>query len=110
MKFKRGDVVLAASPGDYGKPRPCLVLQSELFSELTSITFCMLTTTLRSDHSLLRITIQPNAENGLRETSQISIDRIMTLPKVRVVTKIGELDQDAMLQVTRALAVFLGVG
>ena len=110
MKFKRGDIVLAASPGDYGKPRPCLVLQSELFDDLPSVTFCMLTTTLREDGPLVRITIEPTAENGLHERSQIAIDKIMTLHITRVSTKIGEADEDVMLQVTRALAVFLGVG
>lgn len=110
MKFKRGDIVLAASPGDYGKPRPCLVMQSELFDDLPSVTFCMLTTTLRSERPLVRITVKPDAQNGLRETSQIAIDKIMTLPAPRITRKIGEAGEDVMLQVTRAVAVFLGIG
>lgn len=110
MKFRSGDIVLAASPGDYGKPRPCLVIQSELFADLPSVTFCMLTTTLRTGHPLVRITMEPSAKNGLHETSQIAIDKIMTLPITRIAKKIGEADADMMLQVTRALAVFLGVG
>ena len=110
MKFKRGDIVLAASSGDYGKPRPNLVIQSELFDDLPSVTFCLLTTTLRKDHPLVRIPIKPTLENGLVEISQIAIDKIMTLPISRVAKKIGVADEDVMLQVTRALAVFLGVG
>ncbi len=50
----------------------------------------MLTTTLRTDHPLVRITIKPDAQNGLRETSQIAIDKIMTLPATRITRKIGE--------------------
>lgn len=110
MKFKRGDIVLAASPGDYGKPRPCLVLQSELFDDLPSVTFCMLTTTLRDDQTLLRINIAPSSENGLHQPSQIAIDKITTLPVARITKKVGTADDTVMLQVTRALAVFLGVG
>ncbi len=110
MKFKRGDIVLAASPGDYGKPRPCLVLQSELFDDLPSVTFCLLTTILREDHPLVRINIAPSTENGLHQPSQIAIDKITTLPVIRITKKIGKVDEDIMLQVMRALAVFLGVG
>lgn len=110
MKLKRGDLVLAASPGDYGKPRPCLVLQSELFDELPSFTLAILTTTLRSDQPLLRISIEPDEKNGLKQKSQIAVDKITTLPVSRIARKIGEADEDVMLQVTRALAVFLGLG
>jgi mRNA interferase MazF len=110
VKYRRGDIVLAASPGDYGKPRPCLVLQSELFDDLPSVTFCMLTTTLRDDSPLIRIGINPDGENGLHQPSQIAIDKIMTLPTTRITRKLGTADEDVMLQVTRALAVFLGLG
>jgi mRNA interferase MazF len=72
VKFRHGDIVLAASPGDYGKPSPCLVVQSEFFDDLPSVIFCMLTTTLRTDHPLVCITIKPDIGNGLRETSQIA--------------------------------------
>jgi mRNA interferase MazF len=106
----RGDIVLAASPGDYGKPRPCLVIQSHLFDDLPSVTFCMLTTTLREDRPLVRVTIMPRAENGLLQPSQIAVDKIMTLPKLRVTKKIGTAGEEVMGQVTRALAVFLGMG
>jgi mRNA interferase MazF len=110
VKYRRGDIVLAASPGDYGKPRPCLVLQSKLFDDLPSVTFCMLTTTLRDDSPLIRIGITPNNDNGLHQPSQIAIDKIMTLPTTRITRKLGMADEDVMLQVTRALAVFLGLG
>ncbi len=36
--MKRGDLVTIALPGDYGKPRPALVVQSDLFSEHPSVT------------------------------------------------------------------------
>ena len=110
VNFSRGDIVVAASAGDYGKPRPSLVVQSNLFAGLPSVTICPLTSELRNDAPLLRLTIAPNATNGLRQTSQIAIDKIMTLPISRVAKKIGAADEDVMLQVTRALAVFLGVG
>lgn len=110
MKFKRGNIILAALPDDYGKPRSCLVLQVDLFDDLPSITFCMLTSTLGDDHTLARINIKSDGNNGLNQGSQIAIDKIITLPKLRVTRRIGTADDVVMLQVTRALTVFLGIG
>jgi mRNA interferase MazF len=110
LSYRRGDLVLAAPPGDYGKPRPCLVIQSELFSALPSITICPLTSELREDAPLLRLTIAPDEINGLRKSSQIAIDKITTLPLARFGGKMGTISETVQLQVTRALAVFLGIG
>ena len=102
--------MLAAPPGDYGKPRPCLVIQSDLFATLPSITICPLTSDLREDAPLLRLTIKPDETNGLRKPSQIAIDKITTLPLARFGGKIGQISEAMQLQVTRAIAVFLGIG
>jgi mRNA interferase MazF len=110
LSFRRGDLVLAAPPGDYGKPRPCLVIQSDLFAALPSLTICPLTSDLREDAPLLRLTIEPDATNGLRKPSQIAIDKITTLPLARFGAKIGQITETVQLQVTRAIAVFLGIG
>ena len=107
--IRRGDIVVAAAPGDYGKPRPVLVVQSDVFSALPSFTICPLTSHLRADVPLLRLTLEPAPENGLRQTSQIAIDQLTPLPRERFGETIGQADDKTMLQVTRALAVFLGV-
>ena len=95
--------------GDYGKPRPVLVVQSDLFSPLPSLTVCPLTTHLRDDAPLLRLAIAPSPETGLRQPSQAAIDKMTTLPRARIGAVIGRADDATMLQVTRALAVFLGI-
>lgn len=110
MNFRRGDLVLAASAGDYGKPRPNLVVQADGFSDMLSVTVCPLTSDLQSNVSLLRITIEPSAENGLRLPSQIAIDKTTTLAVSRVTRVIGRASDEVMTQVTRALAVFLEMG
>ena len=119
--IRRGDFVLAAAPGDYGKPRPMLVVQSDLFAGLPSISVCplrrlrsrsrisVLTSLLRNDAGLLRIAVDPDAANGLRKSSQIAIDKMTALPKTRFGEVIGRADDALMLQVTRALAVFLAI-
>ena len=42
----RGDFVTIAIQGDYGKPRPALVIQSDQFEELGSITVLPVTSTI----------------------------------------------------------------
>jgi mRNA interferase MazF len=108
--IKRGDFVTVVVPGDYGKPRPALVVRSDLFAGLPSSTVCPLTTTLREDAGLLRITVEPNPpENGLRECSQIAIDKITTVPLSKIGSIIGHADDALMVTVTRSLALYLGI-
>jgi mRNA interferase MazF len=107
--IQRGDIVIVAMQGDYGKPRPALVVQSDLFSPLPSMTVCPITSLLREDADLIRITIEPNDENALRWTSQIMIDKITSITKEKIDRVAGRADGTVMLRVNRALALFLGV-
>lgn len=106
--MRRGDVVTVAAPGDYGKPRPALVIQSDLFEELPSVTLCLVTSELR-DAPIFRITVDPSPENGLRRVSQVRVDKILTVARARVGPSIGRLDDETMLKVNRSLAVFIGI-
>jgi mRNA interferase MazF len=106
--MRRGDLVTVAAPGDYGKPRPALVVQSDLFDELPSVTLCLVTSTLR-DAPIFRITVDPSPVNGLQRVSQIQVDKLMTVARERVGEVIGRLDDATALKVTRSLAVFLGI-
>lgn len=92
--------------GPYGKPRPALVLQSDAFSVIPSVTLAPLTTELL-DAPLLRLSVSPTPENGLRTHSQVMIDKVMTVPKNRVGNVIGQLDADLSKSVGRALIRFL---
>ena len=91
----------------YGKPRPCLVIQADVYRELASVTILPLTTHLQ-EASLLRIDIQPLAGTGLEEPSQIMVDKITTVPREKVGPIIGRASPVLMLAVTRSLTVFLG--
>jgi mRNA interferase MazF len=105
---RRGEVVTIVLPGAFGKPRPALVIQSELFESLGSVTILPVTSELRAA-PLLRISVEPSAENGLRKKSQVMIDKIQTVPRDKVGTTIGRLHRDVIVAVDRALAVFLGL-
>lgn len=103
----RGDLVTIAMAGDFGKPRPALVIQSDHFQETASVTVLLISGTL-VDAPLLRPTVEPTAENGLRKTSQIMIDKAMTVRRDKLGPVFGRLQDETMIAVNRLLALFLG--
>lgn len=106
--MKRGDLVTVALQGDYGKPRPALVIQSGQFPETATVTVLLITSKL-VDAPLLRLTVQPSSENGLSKPSQVMIDKAMTVRADKLGSVIGSLDQAFMLRINRSLALFLGL-
>jgi mRNA interferase MazF len=106
--MKRGDLVTIALQGDLGKPRPALIVQSELFAEHPSVVILPVTSELR-DTPLFRISIEPNAENGLKVPSQIMIDKPQSVPAEKIGPSFGQVAQGTLVEVNRALAVFLGI-
>jgi mRNA interferase MazF len=109
MGMKRGDLVPVVLAGSYGKPRPALVIQSNLFEKHPSVTVLPITTELRPIETF-RIPVEPNPKNGLRVFSQIMIDKTHTIPRDKTGEPFGKLDAQTLTAVNRALAVFLGLG
>ena len=108
--MKRGDVVLVVVPGDYGKPRPAVVVQTDLVNDThSSIVVCPVTSHLQ-DAELFRLTIEPSPDNGLQKTSQIMIDKIVAVRRDRIREGIGNLDEALMIRLKRSLAFWLGLG
>lgn len=97
-----------ALQGDFGKPRPALIIQADQFPDLGSVAILPITSTL-VDAPLLRLTVEPAAENGLRVVSQIMLDKPMTVRAERIGPSIGQIDETAMIAVNRSLALFLGL-
>lgn len=106
--MRRGDFVTVAMQGDFGKPRPALVIQANQFCEHTSVTVLPVSSTLVAA-PLLRVTVQPNAENGLQKPSQVMLDKTLTVTREKVGPAFGRIDADALLEIERCLAVFLGI-
>ncbi len=107
--MRRGQFVVVATTGDYGKPRPALIVQSDLFAELPLVVICPLTSMLRDDADQFRLEVRPSTQNGLREVSQIAIDKITAIPAGKIGRAIGEADDALLLRVNRALALFLSI-
>jgi mRNA interferase MazF len=105
---KRGDVVITVSAGDYGKPRPAVIVQADSYV-LASFTIAPLTTEIH-DAPLLRILVEPDATNGLQKPSQIMIDKISTVSRAKIGQQIGSLERATMQRVNRALVSFFDLG
>lgn len=106
--MKRGDLVTIALQGDYGKPRPALIIQSDFFDAHPSVTVLPVTTELRAT-PLFRVTVEPNRTNALRKPSQVMVDKSMTVAREKIGASFGCIDAGQMLEVERCLAVFLGI-
>ena len=104
----RGDFVTIAMQGDFGKPRPALVIQSDQFGEHSSVTVLPITSTL-IDAPLLRMTVQPSLDNGLQKPSQVMVDKVMTVKRDKLGAVFGRIGADTLLEVERCLVLFLGI-
>ncbi|WP_116652879.1 type II toxin-antitoxin system PemK/MazF family toxin [Pelagibacterium sediminicola] len=105
--MRRGDIVAVAAPGDFGKPRPAVIIQSDNFSQSDTVIVALLTSTL-TDAPLLRVPVAPTTGNGLQFPSQIMADKVMTLRRSRIGQHIGHLDDETMVALNRTLALVLG--
>jgi mRNA interferase MazF len=105
--MKRGDMVTVTLPGAYGKPRPAVIVQSDRYEAMESITFLPLTSEVLPKQ-VFRVTVTPTMENGLQTQSQVMADKCSTLPLTKVGAVFGRLDDASMGRIDRALAAFLG--
>jgi mRNA interferase MazF len=105
----RGDVVVVATPGDYGKPRPAVVVQTDVLPvEHPSVIVCQMTSDLVDDADF-RVTIEPGLGTGLRSRSQVMADKPVTLRRERIGRQIGRLSPAEMTRLNVALAFVLGL-
>ena len=106
--MKRGDLVTVAISGDYGKPRPALVVQADAFDEHPSVVVLPLTSEIH-DTPLFRVTVTASGRTGLRKASQIMVDKATAVPRVKLGPRIGRVDAATLEAVNEALRGFLGL-
>jgi len=109
--MNRGDIVSMVSSGDYGKPRPAVVVQSDYLTEndLDSVILCPITSDVSNDRAF-RIPVEPTPETGLHKHSHIMADKILAIKRQRVGKTIGHLNDETMLRLSRTLAFVIGLG
>jgi mRNA interferase MazF len=106
--MRRGDVVIVSLPGDYGKPRPAVILQNDrLDHQLDSYIIALLTTSTAGG-PLLRIVVEPSEQNGLRKVSRM-VDKLYAIPSHRISQQVGRMDDATMRNVERPLMILLDI-
>ncbi len=107
--MRRGDIWTVSGGKDYaGKPRPVVVVQDEAFDGTDSITICAFTTD-ETEAPLFRLPVEPNARNGLHSPCRLMVDKITTVPKSKVGTRVGRLDDEDIVRLNQADLVYLGL-
>jgi mRNA interferase MazF len=106
--MRRGDLVTVAMQGDFGKPRPALVIQSNHFADHPTVTILPLTSDLR-ETPIFRIRVMPDATNCLRATSEVMVDKLQTVARDKIRETIGFIGDELLIEVERAVAVWLGI-
>jgi mRNA interferase MazF len=107
--MKRGDIVTVAVQGDYGKPCPAVVIESDRLSPADSVLVCLITSTLHEDTPFRRHPIDASSSTGLRTPAHVMVDKILAVRRTKCGPRIGELDPAAMLAVSRKLALVTGI-
>ena len=107
--MRRGSVVTVAAAGDYGKPRPAVIVQTDAFPETHgSVVICQMTSEIVEAPDF-RVTIEPNERNGLRVRSQVMADKPVTVRRDRIGQSIGQLDNEDVGRLNIALAFVMGL-
>ena len=109
--MKRGEIFSVSAPGDYGKPRPALILQADALNDLnlTNVVVCPMTSTL-VDAPLIRVSVLPTRENGLRKESQLMVDKVQAVSRARVGKRMGRMDVTTMKRINQSIAFVMGLG
>lgn len=107
--MKRGEIWTLAGAKDYaGKPRPVVIMQDDRFDATASVTICAFTTN-PTDAPLFRLAVEPSETNGLRAPSRLMVDKITTVPRTKLGSQVGRLEDQDILRLNRAVLVFLGI-
>ena len=106
--MKRGDIVTVSPPGDYGKPRPAVIVQSDWLNTNDSVLVALFTSTL-TDAPIYRLSVEPNETNGLKKTSQVMVDKIIPVMRNKCGKVIGRLDEGSLLALNHMISVVVGI-
>ena len=105
----RGEIWTMSGGQDYsGKPRPVVIVQDDRFAAAASVTVCAFTTD-PTQAPIFRLDVAPSNKNGLRAPSRLMVDKITSVPRSKLGSRVGRLDDEDMVRLNRAVLVFLGL-
>ena len=106
--MKRGSVVIVTH-GEFGRPRPVVVVQAdELGDDTSTVLVCPITSDV-TENLPVRPAVEPNVENGLRLRSQIMSDKMLAVPRGRMRKLVGSIDSETSDKLDTALLMVLGL-
>ena len=107
--MNRGEIWTVSGGQEYaGKPRPAVIVQDDNFHATASVTICAFTTDA-TEAPIFRLLVEPTEENGLRADSRLMVDKLTTVPKAKIGSRVGRLADSDLLRLNRAVVVFLGL-
>ena len=107
--MKRGEIWTASAGSGYAaKPRPVVIVQDDRFDATDSVTVCAFTTD-PAEAPLIRLAVDPDEQNGLRERCSLMVDKITTVPRSKIGERVGRLTDADMARLGRAVVVFFGL-
>jgi mRNA interferase MazF len=107
--LRRGEIWTAAAGSGYvGKPRPVVIVQDDRFDATDSVTVCAFTTD-PTEAPLFRLPMEPDELNGLKQRRSLMVDKVTTVPRSKLGERIGQLTDEQMVAVGRAVLVFFGL-
>ena len=108
--MQRSDVVILATGSGYGsKPRPALLIQSDLLVAKPTVILLGFTSAIREDLRWRPI-FDATPDNGLQTRSALMADSPFIAPRERVGRIVGRFSVSEMSRAESALAIVLGLG
>lgn len=106
--MKRGDLAVIAAPGDYGKSRPAVIVQSDELKHIDSVMVALISSR-QIEAPLFRLPIEAENGTGLRIPSDLMVEKVVAVPRRRIGPVIGRLRDEDVLVLNRMLAFALGL-
>jgi mRNA interferase MazF len=107
--MKRGDIVTVVVQGDFGKPRPAIVIESDRLPATETVLVCLMTSTLQDEAPYRRHRLEPSGSNGLQLVSDIMVDKVFAVRRSKCGKSIGALDRASLQELSRKLSLVIGL-
>jgi mRNA interferase MazF len=106
----RGELWTVSGGVYAAKPRPAIIVQDDLFAATESVVVIPLTATTVAGAAVARIAIPSDPlSTGIAQPSFAMIDKITTVRRSNLGTRIGRVSTTLMADIERSLMVFLGL-
>lgn len=106
--MRRGDLITIAMSGDYGKPRPALVVQSDRLALSDTVLICLVTSAL-AEVDPMRVDLAVTSESGLEKPSQVMVGKLFAAKRANCRTAFGRIAPLEAAAIDRALVLALGL-